>query len=497
MSKSVFLSLILIFFSSCGPQEKNKKHLHINLVQEPTSLDPLLARNISSLFLARHLHEGLFRYSGECITGALCDHYEVSEDGLVYTIFLKPATYHDGQKITAHDFRASLYRALAIESKSDYAHLLYIIKNAEAFRRGEVETDQVGLKVISEDCLVYTLEHPCSDFIELLSQPVFFPTKFFEGKLCFSGPFVIEEHRPLSTLTLKKNPLYYDQEAVFLEKIKGVFLSHDTAFSLFEKKQLDFVGSPLGQIPQESLSKNLNSCKFFKQEWLHVCFLRLNMDKPFFKDTAFRKALGSVINKKELTDGALLGYHTPLNDYLPSIFGLHSHKTNTAYQNMQNSSFACQAPLKLKFSAGDNRIKNVACLLQKYFQSKLGLQIDLVPEETKMLVKDLAQKDFDLLLSSWIADVKSPSNFLDLFSDKTIPLNGTGWENKRYKQLLVMAQQDSKHSKEFFQEAQNLLLEESPIIPLFQYNLIYAKDEKLDGYSLNSLGILDFKKAHF
>ena len=54
----------------------------------------------------------------------------------------------------------------------------------------------------------------------------------------------------------------------------------------------------------------------------------------------------------------------------------------------------------------------------------------------------------------------------------------------------------SKETKSF-QEAENILLEACPIIPLFQYNMIYAKDKKLEGYSLNSLGILDFKKAKF
>ena len=119
-------------------------------LKKPTSLDPVGCNNLSSLFLARHLHEGLFRYEYESVVHALAERYEVLDQGLTYRIYLKEAYFSDGSKITAQDFINTAKRVLNPATPIYYAHLFHVIKNAQQIKAGQEEISSLGMRVISE-----------------------------------------------------------------------------------------------------------------------------------------------------------------------------------------------------------------------------------------------------------------------------------------------------------------------------------------------------------
>lgn len=480
------LAILIAILSSCQSSVDKSKILSINLVQEPTSLDPLACRNLTSLFLARHFHEGLFRYEEEIVQKALAEKVEVSADGLVYRIFLKKAYFDEGSKITAHDFVSSMNRILQGQVKSDYAHLVYVIKNAQKQHSGVLGL-QLGIKALSDECVEYTLEYPYPDFTALLTHPIFFPVKYTGDKLCFCGPFKPGLHQVNHKFELIKNESYYDKDRVYLKKITGLFLGADTALALFKNQELDFLGSPLGLIPQDALKGLDRQNQLSKKQMLGIAFLRINTTK--FSEPRFRNFLRQSLNKELLVKQALMGYHTPCDQIVPALF-------NFKLKGFPIDNGFCQnyESIKLAYTAQDQRLQNLACMIKSQVES-CGVKIELKPQESKMLLQDLAAFNYDLMLGSWIADVKDPENFLSLFSEKSCLINGTGWENSSYKALLEQAKYSPSDRFKLLAQAQELLLQECPIIPLFQYNMLYAASSKLTGYSLNSLGILDFKQA--
>jgi oligopeptide transport system substrate-binding protein len=492
--RAFFLCLFFLV-ASCQKETSSPQQLEINLCQDPTSLDPILVRNLSSLFIARHLHDGLFRYHDDQLQQALCESFSVSEDGCTYTIKLKKAFFSDGSLIRAQDFVDSLARALTQEVRSDYIHLSYVIKNAMKVKSGNCPLSDLGIRALEDLILEYQLESPHPDFPSILAHPVFFPSKYLNKQLLFSGPFVLKSHQPSLHLQMVKNEKYFDKDSVYLQRINGHFIDNQTALLMFEKGRLHFIGSPLGIIPQEAIVDFQAKNKILKKPWLGIAFLRLNTLKAPLNDSSFRRMLSNNIERQKITSNALQNLHIPTEYLLPSIFGLNEKNNSSPHQMTYKVNFSHDGPLKLKFSSSDVRMQNIACIVKSELEQKTGIKIDLVPRESKMLLQDISKQDFEMILGSWIADVYDPENFLDLFEDSHLAVNGTGWENLKYKTLLQQARIDQKLSKTMHMEAQNLLLNESPIIPLFQFNLIYAKDEKLEGFTLNSLGILDFKHA--
>lgn len=496
MSKlySRLVSIIILFATACSSNAEHSKKLKINLVDSPTSLDPVLTRNLSSLFLARHLFEGLFRFENDQVVEALCQKMEHSQDYKTFRFYLKNATYSDGSSITAQDFIKTAQKVLEVGVPCDYVQLFYIVKNAQEIKEGKLDFSHLGMTELAPDCIEYTLNQSYPEFSSFLTHPIFFPKKEGVCNTAYSGPYVLKKHELKQKIVLEKNPYYHDKQAVILNEIEGVFVSNETAETMFLDKKLDFIGSPLGAISQDAIEKFRKEALLNKASFLATSFLRLNTHHPFLEKKENRLFLKELIQKAPIVEKALLNLHEKTQVFVPA-----SLKLNTPIEAsfLINSVSNQDVHLTLKYSMADARNQKIACLIKEVVETNSTLKIDLKPCESKTLLQDLSKNQFDFLLLSWIADYNDPENFLELFYDNKRITNGTGWQNTSYQTALTHAKTHPEKRNFYFSQAEQILLAESPIIPLFQFNMIYAKDKKLEDFSLNSFGILDFKRAHF
>src|SRR6267142_2266430 len=101
---------------------------------EPQTLDPGTMSGINESRYAYGLFEGLVTYPEDGVTPipGLAESWTVSEDKTVYTFKLRKTTWSDGSPLTAADFRWSWLRANDPETGSDYASMIWYIKNAQA-----------------------------------------------------------------------------------------------------------------------------------------------------------------------------------------------------------------------------------------------------------------------------------------------------------------------------------------------------------------------------
>lgn len=102
--------------------------------------------------------------------------WEVSEDGQEYTFFLREdANWSNGDPVTAQDFVYAWRHLLDPETASSAAFLGYFIKNGEAFNAGEASAEDVGVEAVDDKTFKVTLESPTGFFLDLVSNPAFFP----------------------------------------------------------------------------------------------------------------------------------------------------------------------------------------------------------------------------------------------------------------------------------------------------------------------------------
>lgn len=229
--------------------------LHRGNSGEPNTLDQSQTSIDIEAFIVKDLYEGLTIYdaSGKIVPGA-AESWKVSDDGTVYTFKLRDkANWSDGTPVTAEDFAFSYRRIEDPKTAAKYANILYPIKNAEKVNKGEIPTDQLGVKAVDAKTLEVTLERATPFFLELLAHQTALPVnkaslekngaEFVKpGKLVSNGAFKLLEHVPNDHLTAGKNPEYWDAASVKLDKVI-FYPTEDDAAALrrFEAKEMDIV----------------------------------------------------------------------------------------------------------------------------------------------------------------------------------------------------------------------------------------------------------------
>src|SRR5262245_57308432 len=155
----------------------NAAELRVANAGEPDTLDPHHMSGNWEHRIASEIFLGLTTEDAQAkpIPGA-AESWEVSDDGKVYTFKLRDHTWSDGVPVTSEDFVFAMRRGLDPATASEYASLLYPIKNAKPLNEATLtDNTQLGVKAIDDKTLEITLEFPASYFTELLTHYTAYP----------------------------------------------------------------------------------------------------------------------------------------------------------------------------------------------------------------------------------------------------------------------------------------------------------------------------------
>ena len=203
----------------------------------------------------------------------------------------------------------------------------------------------------------------------------------------------------------------------------------------------------------------------------------------------------------------LQGGQTAAQGLVPPIMGL----SPVGQFPQQNVQAACRSLQEAKEEMGGvldpivisyyNNERNAAIVqaLQKQWEAALGIAVELEAVEPKVYFLKVSNKDFQLATGSWTADFNDPVNFLEVFKYKDNGTNNTGWENPQYIDLLERSQlcRDVEERNQLLREAESILMDQMPLIPIYYFALNYLKRDELEGISLSPLGHLDLRWAHW
>ena len=141
--------------------DKARRSLDIANSGEPLTLDPQKTEGAWANNIVGNMFVGLTTEDENAnpVPG-MAERWEVSEDGLTWTFFLRDAQWSDGQQCDAHDFEYAFRRILNPATLAQYASFLYPIQNAQAVNKGHLPPDQVGVTAIDDRTLEVRLEHP-------------------------------------------------------------------------------------------------------------------------------------------------------------------------------------------------------------------------------------------------------------------------------------------------------------------------------------------------
>ena len=512
--KTLLFCSLLILFVGCSAKQENV--VTINLKAEPASLDPRKARDLQSMTLARMFFEGLTRVNQQDAPElALAEKVDISADGKIYTFTLRSAGWTNGDRVTAHDFVFAWTKSLEPHFPADQAFQLYVIKNAKAAKEGKVSLDQIGVKALDEKTLRVELQNPTPYFLELTALPIYFPfspkadQQTDIKKIVGNGPFVLKDWRHNDLLRVVKNKTYWDASHVKLKEIDLVMVPEDTELKMFEKGDLDWAGSPLSILPVGSLAELKKSGKLHVKPFLATYFFRTNVEADLFQHPLMRKAFAEAIKRSEIVEHVTQGGQLPATGLLPpSLRGkkdgaLVDGDIETAQKDFEKAlemlGMARQElpSISLMYVSGE-RNHLIAQVAQEQWRKALQVNVELQPVERKVFFDRLSKKNYQLAAGDWTADYNDGMNFLEIFKFKAGGSNNTAWENPRYRELLDRAAETAEagERQHLFQQCENILMQEMPIIPLFHYTMLYLSNEKIKDVVLSNLGSIDFKWAY-
>ena len=118
----------------------------------------------------------------------------------------------------------------------------------------------------------------------------------------------------------------------------------------------------------------------------------------------------------------------------------------------------------------------------------LGIDVELVNVDWKVYLSRELSGDFTISRAGWIGDYPDPNSFLDMMVTGR-GNNKTGWSNSEYDNLVKLAASAKSTNERFklFREAESILVNELPVIPIYTYTRVYMLHPDVKGWYPNIL----------
>ncbi|MBP7481048.1 MAG: peptide ABC transporter substrate-binding protein [Lacunisphaera sp.] len=521
-------SVLVLLFTGCKPREtlvergNREGILHLSVGSEPSDLDPHTVTGLGEAKLVQTLFDPLVSFEPDTLAPvpALAERWEISADGLTYTFHLRAdAKWSDGSALTAQDCVDSWQRILTPSLGADYAYFLYLLRGAEAFHKGQTaDFSTVGAVARDARTLVATLKHPAPYFLQALLNSCWRPVNVRAiaavgdayrrgtpwtrpGKLVSSGPFVLKEWTTQQRIVVEKSPTYYDRDRV---RLNAVCLyptdSIDAEERAFRSGQLHITYAlPLSKVKPAQQDHN-PALRIDRQ--METYFFRLNVRKSPLQDARVRRALALAVDRATIADKILPGGRTPASSFVPPLLQGYTpppgqiHDLAAARQLLAEAGHPGGAglpPIEILYNNSEI-LRLVAEAIQQMWHRDLGIEVRLVNQEYKSVFASRRAGDYQVLLGSWTADYLDATTFLDLWRSDS-GNNHTGWSDPAYDALSNRANTlaDPAARAAVLAQAEALVLESAPIIPIYFNTHVYFLHPAVKGWEPTPTDHSDFR----
>ncbi|VUS36007.1 Periplasmic oligopeptide-binding protein [Klebsiella pasteurii] len=492
-----------------------KQELVRNNGSEPSSLDPHKVESDVENNIISDLFEGLVSVSptGE-IEPRLSEKWE-NKDNTVWTFHLRPGvTWSDGTAITAQDIVWSWQRLVSPLTASPYASYpgnMHIVNGAE-IAQGKKAPETLGVKALDDATLVVTLTQPNAAFLAMLAHPSLVPLdkvlisrygdKWTKPEhMVTSGPYKLSQWVVNERIVAERNPRYWDNAHTVINKVTYLPISSETAdVNRYKAGEIDIVYTvPINQFAQ--LKKTMGD-QLDVSPQLATYYYEFNTTRPPFNDPRVRRALNMALDKDIIAEKVLgQGQRPAWLISQPDIGGVELH--NPEYASWPRDKRIAEAK-KLLSEAGYNEShplvfnllyntseshQRIAIAASSMWKKNLGVEAKLQNQEWKTMLDTMHTHNFDAVRYAWIADYDDAATFLNNFRTGDSE-NTSQYSNPAYDEALRNAAKasDTMARGKFYQQAEDLLGQDVPAIPVYHYVRTHLVKPWVGGFTPDKLG---------
>jgi oligopeptide transport system substrate-binding protein len=539
MRNNIFGIFVLLLLFSCSGKKNRPEGKTIFRYNEPkgiTSLDPAFSRTMANIWAVNQLFNGLVQMNdSSTIQPCIAKGWEISENGLVYIFHLRnDVNFHDsevfpnkkGRKISASDFVYSFNRIVDDKVLSPGR---WIFNNVD-FSTGK------GFSATDDSTFVIYLKKSFPPFIGMLTmqycsvvpkEAVDFYGKDFGRNPVGTGPFKMKWWYEGVKLVLHKNENYFeiesdsklpyldavsitfinDPQSSFLEFVKG---NTDMLSGLDDGSYKDAIITPSGELKEEFRHKvNLISQPFLNTEYLGFLVndsLEIVMNSSLRKKE-IRQAINYGIDRVKMMRYIRNNIGAPaVNGFVPE--GLPSFSKDLKGYDY-NPAKARELLVKAGFPNGNGLPELLLHTTSQYLDlceyiqhqlSEIGIKIKIEVNPPGTHGEMVANAQSVFWRKSWMADYADAENYLALFYSKNFTPQGpnyTLFKNEKYDQLYesALAEVDDSVRYELYREMDSIIIENSPIVPLYYDRVLRFVSKDVEGLGSNSMNLLTLKRV--
>ncbi len=481
---------------------------------EPRELDSTRATDAYSSYVLGHVMEGLLRYDEHgAIIGGVSERWEIRPDGATFHL-RKDSRWSDDQPVTAKDFVFAWRRVVDPANASEYAFILYPVKNAEAVNTGKLPPDALGVRAVDDTTLEIQFERPIAFFDKLVAFKTFFPIRedFYASRkgrygadavdLLYNGPFTLSRWIHGASFRFEKNPRYWNPDLVHLQAIDHPYITSDTTaiMNLYKDGRVAMAGQSIGLEPDQLTDVLAHRWPISRYNEGMIWFIDFNHRQDrLTRNFHFRKAMQLVVDSTELVNQVikLPGYAPGVSLFPAQVQGKErlfrqeyppaplKIDVEAARQHLalakQELNLDAIPPISLLITDLPLNVK-IGAYLQNVLLERLGLEIRLDPQIFRQRLDKMTNGDFDLVMAGWSPDFDDALTFGDLFASWNLNNRGR-YSNAEVDRSVrtAMGSLDATTRMDAFGNVQRVLLEDAALIPLFERGQVFVGDKRLKG----------------
>jgi len=466
------------------------------------------------------LFTGLVQYDADTTeqTEGVAESIE-SEDSKTWTITLKDWTFHDGTPVTSDSFiKAWNYGSNSANAQGG-SYFFANVAGYEDLQGAEgvapTVTEMSGLTKIDDKTFTVELKEPFRQYPITLGYTAFspLPESFFADEAAVetfgkqpigNGPFVADgEFVPGQGFTVSRFEDYAGEDKAQADSVDfRVYTEVNTAYTDVQAGNLDF-----SDVPPDAIGSFMDEFgdRAIERETSTFQYLGFPTYDPRFDDPKVRQAFSMAIDRAAISEAIFNGTRAPAYSVISPVVDGHrpdacefcEYKPEDAAALLAETDFDTSQPVDLWFNAGaghDEWVQAVGNNLRDNLGVEYTLQGGL--QFAEYLPKADEKGFTGPFRLGWAMDYPSPQNYLEpLYSTAALPPNGSNtafYSNPEFDDLLAEGNsaETNEEAVEKYQAAEDVLLQDMPVMPMFFSRGQYVHSERLSNVKVDAFSNL-------
>lgn len=500
MKKLLFISITLLALTLSAIENE----LNVAITNTDLTLNPFYTYSADEAQYLTGIYEGLVSYDPRDLTPkpGLAESWTLSEDKMTYTFKLREDIYFsNGDKITAEIYKNTLLKLLNPDTHAEFASLLDIIKNAQEYRNGIIDSpESIGIRTDGNN-LIIELKKRAPYFTKILCHHSFTPIhpsllnkkEWSVSELKTTGAYTLEKQK--NRLILTKNEKYWDKDNVYFNTINLIdYKDSEKATNDYNSGKIDWLTDSTINLNKISDTDTLKVNPLFATTYYYF--------NPTYKEYAnseIRRAISllipwNIIRTKQ---------YIPANSLIPNLTNFPKNSKN--YE--QNIDMALEILEKEGFKNGKGLSNIVISIPENTYNDEFISEVvkKNIEENTEITVEVIKNPypqfftvnreiEFTISTLSWIGDFADPLTFLEMWTTNS-NLNDSGFSQSDYDLIVENSSnltQDERYKE--LSKAEKILLDENIVIPINHSPGINVIDTRyIENWYANTLDIHPYK----